>query len=148
MIENEVASIIKAVLDCSDIANVYYNNIPESFAVPAVFFPSPEIEIQPDTLSGYASEYTMYVNFFHSTTEDAYELAVPVLHGITSLRKLVPLLNTYGEETGDFVRIKNMNLKKADECAYQLQIDWISRRPYTRSEAELVREFYINGGRI
>ena len=47
-----------------------------------------------------------------------------------------------------YVRIQDVQLKKADECAYQMQIDWISRRTYTPDEGELVQSFYMNGGKL
>lgn len=148
MIEQEIASIIKFVLDCAGNPTPYYHNVPESFAVPSIFFSVPEIEYEADTLNSYGSNYTIFINFFHSTTEGAYELTLPVFHGINSNRKLIPLIDIEGETTGEFVRIKNSQLKKVDECAYQLQLDWVSRRPFTQSDMELVQEFYLNGGKL
>lgn len=148
MIEKEVAGIARFVLEHVEFSAVYYHNIPESFAVPSVFFPSPEIEILPDTLNTYSTDYTIFVKFFHSSTERAYELALPVVYAISSARKLIPLFDISGKKTKKFVRVKNIQLKKADECAYQLQIDWTSRRSFTRSEGELVRSFYLNGGKL
>ena len=148
MLEKEIAGIMHFVLDAAGNPAPYYHNVPESFAVPSVFFPSPEIEFQPDTLSSYSEVYTMFVKFFHSSTEMAYELALPVFHGINAVRGKIPLYDVSGKKTGEIIRIKNTHLKKADECAYQLQIDWVSRIPYTHDEAQLVRNFYINGGKI
>ena len=148
MLEMEIAGIIRFVLDCAGNPVPYYHNVPEGFAVPSVFFPSPEIEFQPDTLNSYGAEYTMFVKFFHSTTEGAYELALPVFHGINAVRRTIPVYDVSGKRTAETVRIKNIQLKKADECAYQLQLDWISHIEYTQKEAQLVRNFYINGGKI
>lgn len=148
MLEKEIAGIIRFVLDSAGNPTPYYHNVPESFAVPSVFFPSPEIECQPDTLSSYGAEYTMFVKFFHSSTEGAYELALPVFHRINAVRRMIPLYDISGKVTGEIIRIKNTQLKKADECAYQLQIGWVSRIPYTADEAQLVRNLYINGGKI
>ena len=148
MLEKEVASIIRFILDSAEGLTPYYHNIPESFAVPSVFFPSPEITFQPDTFSAYKGEYTMFAEFFHSSTELAYQIALPVCRSINSARRLVPEIDYDGKRTGGYIRIENTQLKKADECAYQLQIDWISRYPYTPDEGELIRNFYLNGGKI
>lgn len=148
MIEQEIASIIRFVLEACGNPTPYYHNIPESFVVPSVYFPVPEIDFQPDTFSGYRAEYSMFVNFFHSSTELAYQLAVPVCHSINTARRLIPEINYDGNRTGKFIRITNNQLKKADECAYQLQLDWISRYDYTPQNGELVRDFYMNGGKL
>lgn len=148
MLEKEIAGIMRFVLDCAGNPVPYYHNVPENFAVPSVFFPSPEIEFQPDTLNSYGAVYSMFVKFFHSSTERAYELALPVFHGINAARRDIPLYDISGKLTGESVRINNIQMKKADECAYQIQLDWISRIAYTQTEAQLVRNFYINGGKI
>lgn len=148
MLEKEVASIVRFVLDSTEDLMPYYHNIPESFAVPSVFFPSPEISFRPDTFSAYSGEYTMFAVFFHSSTELAYQIALLVSRRINDVRRLIPEIDYDGKRTGGYIRIENTQLKKADECAYQLQIDWISRYPYTPDEGELIRNFYLNGGKL
>ena len=86
MLEKEVASIIKFILDSAGNPVPYYHNMPENFVVPSVYFPSPEITFEPDTFSTYGADYNIFVNFFHSSTELAYELALPVFHSIMTLR--------------------------------------------------------------
>lgn len=148
MLEKETTSIIKFVTEASDGAKPYYRNMPENFAVPSVYFPCPDVIGGNDTFSTYRADYTIFINFFHSSTELAYELALPVLHKINEARRIIPVFDKAGKNTGKFVRIKNAELKKADECAYQMQIDWICRRPYSREEAQLVQNFYLNGGKL
>ena len=40
MLEKEVASIIKFILDSAGNPVPYYHNMPENFVVPSVYFPS------------------------------------------------------------------------------------------------------------
>ncbi|MCM1228036.1 MAG: hypothetical protein NC320_11555 [Clostridium sp.] len=148
MLEKETASVIKFVTDATGGATPYYHNMPENFAVPSVYFPSPEIIGGNDTFSTYSAEYTMFINFFHSSTELAYELALPVLNKIEAVRRIIPIFEETGKATGKYVRIKNVELKKADECVYQMQVDWICRRPCDREDSRLVQNFYLNGGRL
>ena len=147
MIEKEYAGIIRTVLELTGNPAAYYHNIPENFIVPSVFFPVPEIETVPDTLDSYGAEYTVFAMFFGSTTENAYELGLPVYNGINAARKLVPLYENDGRYTGESLRIKEISFRKADECACQMQISWISRRICTRPEADLIENFYLNGGK-
>lgn len=148
MIEQEIASIIRFVLEACGDPTPYYHNIPESFVVPSVYFPVPETEFQPDTFSGYRAEYSMFVSFFHSSTELAYQLAAPVCHSINAARRQIPEIDYDGKWTGKYVRIQDTRLKKADECAYQLQLEWTGRYNYTPQDGELIRNFYMNGGRL
>lgn len=148
MLEKETASVMKFVIDATGGATLYYHNMPEDFIVPSVYFPCPDVISGGDTFSTYSAEYTMFINFFHSSTELAYELALPVLHKINAVRRLIPMIDENGKTTGKYVRIKNAELKKVDECAYQMQIDWICRRPYNCEEAQLVQNFYLNGGKL
>lgn len=148
MLEKETASIIKFVLEASGGAKPYYNNMPESFVVPSVYFPRPDVISGNDTFSTYSAEYTIFINFFHSSTELAYELALPVLHKINAVLRIIPIFDENGGVTGKFVRITNTELKKVDECAYQLQVDWTCRLPYDREQAQLVQNFYLNGGKL
>lgn len=149
MLEKETASVIKFVTDAAGSATPYYHNIPENFIVPSVYFPRPDVISGGDTFSTYNAEYTIFINFFHSSTELAYELALPVLHKINAARRLIPVIDEKGKyEKGKFIRVKNAELKKVDECAYQLQLEWICRRPYTRDEVQSVQNFYLNGGKL
>lgn len=143
-LEREAASVADFVTKAAGGVMCYHENIPESFVVPSVYFPKPDVTSSGDTFSGYSTEYTIFINFFHSSTELAYELALPVLHKINAARRLIPLIG----EKGKYVRVKNVQLKKVDECAYQMQIDWICRRPYDREEVQLVKNFYYNGGKL
>ena len=44
MLEQEMASIIKFVLDRAGGPSPYYWNVPRHFCVPAAYFPTPEID--------------------------------------------------------------------------------------------------------
>ena len=146
MLEKEIASIIRFILESCGNPVPYYHNMPESFIVPSVYLPVPEVSQIPDTMSAYGAEYTMFVNFFHSSTELAYELALPAFQRINDYGKLIPMVDISGEKTGEYVRLKNIQIKKADECVYEMQIDWIIRRPFIKEEYELIQNFYMNGG--
>ena len=143
MIEQETASVMRFVTDAAAAEHVYYRNMPENFAVPSVFFPSPETESGSDTLNTYCAEYAMAVMFFHKSTEEAYELALPVLHRISAQRRLIPELDRQGRKTGQLIRVSGLNLRKADECAYQLMICWKSRCQFETVQSQTARNFYI-----
>lgn len=133
MLEQELASIIKFVLSAAGDPNPYYWNVPDGFSFPAVFFPTPEIESMGDTFRTYRLDYTWYVQFFHTSTQAAHDMALSVYEAIKRARNLVPLIDEHGEyltEGIKGIRIGEPALKPTDNGAVQLMIRFASRRPY------------------
>lgn len=144
LLEQELASIIKFVLDNSENPAPYYYAVPEGFVVPAVYFPTPEISSRGETFSTYALEYAWFIKFFHSTTQDAYTLALNALTAIKANRNLIPLINADGEKTDEAIRLKDPGLSVVDNGAVQLKVEWASRRPYNAEEAIKMQAFGAN----
>jgi len=145
MLEQEVASIIKFTLDSAGHPAPYYNEVKENFAVPSIYFPSPEIDTGGETFSTYRLGYSWFVKVFHKTTEDAYAMALKVLLAIKGARNCVPLIATDGQNTGELLRIKDPAIKKLDSGVYQIEFGWDSRRPYNDPEYLLVQDYHIKG---
>lgn len=141
--EQELASIFSFVLKSADNPQPYYTDIPQDFTVPSVYFPIPEITTCGDTFNTYGAEYDWYIKFFHSTTQAAYLLALKALTAIKENRNLIPLLDENGAKIGG-IRIKDPELRIADECAVQLTIRFVSRRPYIQSNGPKSQDFAID----
>lgn len=141
MLEQEIASIIKFILDCSGNPTPYYYSVPQSFQMPAAYFPRPEITASGDTLSTYEATYALYVNFFDRTTEEAYDRALTALEAIKRRRDLVPLIDMSGNRLNKGVRLKNLTLKPIGECVAQLSMEFVSRRPYDVPQSEKMQSF-------
>lgn len=143
MLEQEIASIIKFVLDKSEKPTPYYYSVPRSFAVPAAYFPVPEITTGGETLSTYRMEYDWFIKFFHHTTEKAHARALMALTAILEGRNLVPLISTDGTPTGKGLRVKDPAVKPLDDGAVQLKISFTSRRPYYRPDVQKMQNYGI-----
>ena len=63
-LEQEIASVIRFILDSVPGITPYYWDIPEGFVVPSVFFPQPELAPLGATFASYAVEYDWYIRFF------------------------------------------------------------------------------------
>lgn len=147
MLEQEIASIIKFVLDKTGNPSPYYWKVPENFNIPAAYFPTPEIVTGGETFLTYRMEYTWFIVFFHHTDNEAYALGLQALTAIRGNRNLVPLINTDGEETGKWLRLADPKLKVLDSDACQVEINWVSRRPYdsTLVDSEKMMSFEVEG---
>lgn len=143
MLEQEIASIIKFVLDRTGNPSPYYWNVPEDFSVPAVYFPTPEIMTGGETFLTYHMDYTWFILIFAETSEKAYALGLQALTAIKGKRNLFPVIGTGGEETGETFRADDPRLKVLDNGAAQLQISWTSRRPYDDKEAVKMQSFDV-----
>ena len=53
-LEQEIASVIRFILDSVPGITPYYWDIPEGFVVPSVFFPQPELTPLGDTFAPFA----------------------------------------------------------------------------------------------
>ena len=146
MLEQEMASIIKFILEKAGSPPPYYNEVPEGFLLPSVYFPSPEVTSDGDTFRTYALKYAWFINFFHVDKASAYNLAFPVLTAIRKARNLIPLIGVDGKPTGDIFRIKDPSLKGVDDSlgASQLTIEWDSARPYDDPESQKMTGYDLN----
>lgn len=147
MLEQEMASIIKFVLERAGKPSPYYWNVPQHFMVPAAYFPTPEIDTGGETFLTYNMDFTWYIKIFHSTGQGAYALGSAVITAIRAARNLIPLIAEDGSEIeGSWVRVNDPKLKVLDDGAAQLTMSWRSRRPYndTAEGATRTSSFYVD----
>jgi hypothetical protein len=141
MIEQELASIIKFVLEAAGNPTPYYWSVPEGFSTPSVFFPTPEIESAGETFRTYRLEYVWYLQFFHKDTNEAHSMALRVYEAIKKARNLVHLVDETGQLMRDGVRLGEPSLKNVDSGVAQLTIRFASRRPYYQPDSELMQQW-------
>lgn len=147
VLEQEIASIMKYVLDNAEGTVPYYWEVPAHFVVPSVYFPMPEIETGGETFLTYNMDYSWYINIFHRTKEQAYTLGLAVVTALRAARNLVPLIAEDGSEIKEsWVRVDDPKLKTLDDGAAQLTISWRSRKPYddTAEGSKRSRSFNVD----
>ena len=138
MLEQEIASLMRFIIEKAGNPAPYYDEVSEGFLLPAIYFPSPEIESDGDTLQTYVLTYTWFINIFHVDKPSAHGAALSVLNGIRKARNLIPLIDSAGNMTDDGFRIKDPSVKILDlsHAAAQLSITWNSIRPYADVDIE------------
>ena len=143
--QQEMASIIRSVLEFAGDPSPYYFDIPENFAVPSIYFPSPELETSGETFFHYGTDYTIYAKCFAMTSEDAYWMALLVAAKIREKRNLIPLISSTGEVLpGQWVRVGDPSAKPLDDGAAQLKLTWRTRKPYEGEEPQKMMEFDLD----
>lgn len=145
MLEQEMASIIKFIFDHAGGPSPYYWKVPQNFSVPAVYFPTPELDTGGDTFLTYYTDYVWYVKLFHKTEQGAYSLGSAVVDAIRAAKNLIPLIAQDGSEIEEsWVRVNDPKLKGLDDGAAQLTINWRSRKPYTTDPATMAQSFSVD----
>lgn len=145
MLEQEMASIIRFVLDNAGKSSPYYWNVPQHFVTPAAFFPPPEIETSGETFLTYGMDYTWFIKLFHKTAQGAYSMGVSVVSALRAARNLVPLIAEDGSAIPDcWVRVNDPKVKLLDSGAAQLTISWRSRKPYSDTLEQAQRAQTVN----
>lgn len=146
MLEQEIASIIQFILNKAGNPSPYYDEVPEGFLVPSVYFPAPEITSKGDTLTTYALSYIWFIKFFHKDTPLAHSLGLTALTALQGNRNRIPLIDEKGVKTGRLFHIKDSELKKIEGArgVTQLTVSWDSTRLYNNPEAEKMMGYDID----
>lgn len=143
MLEQEIASAIRFIIDSAGGPTPYYHNVPQGFLVPSVYFPPPEIVSAGDTLLTYSLEYSWYVKFFHKDTQSAEALAFAALTALQGRKNVVPLIDENGELTGRGFRMMDPVLRPLENAA-QLTLMWKSPRPYDAESSQKMMTYDLN----
>lgn len=146
MLEQEIASLMRYTIDKAGNPSPYYHDVPQDFLVPAVYFPPPELSSRGDTLLTYALEYSLFVKFFCSSTQQAMGLGMAVLTSILSGGSLIPLIGEDGALGGKGFYVKDPRLRSVDGAggAAQLELAWDSPRPYNMPQAQKMMTLHLD----
>lgn len=144
MLDREIASAMRYLIDAAEEPNPYYYNIPEDFLTPAIFFPQPEITSRGDTLKTYALEFSWFVKFFDKNTQSAHLRAFAALTALQYKMCVVPLLDESGGLAGRGFRVNDPSVRVVDDGAVQLTLTWDSPRPYFEAPTEKMVVYHAN----
>lgn len=143
MLEQELVSIVRFILDNTSNSSPYYHNLPESFCTPATYFPVPEISSRGETFLTYALEYTWYVKFIDIDTQSAYIRANQALNALQAKRNIITLLDENGAETSAGLRLYDPAINTVDTGIVQIKLSWASRRPYFSEDVLKMQKFEL-----
>lgn len=144
MLEYEIAAIYYFIADILT-ATPYFEEVPEDFLVPCVFYPTPEQTGGVFSVSKYKTDFVMYVKFMAQSTLDAYNMANEVMQELMRKKRKVPLVDNNGKQTRKSFQINNPVVRKVDNGVYQMEVSWKRYSSYDVDTAALAREFFLNG---
>ena len=144
MLDREIASAMRFLIDAADNPYPYYCKIPAEFKVPSIYFPQPNIATSGDTLSTYALEFNWYVTIFDVSTQAAHARALDALNALQLARCVIPLIDEKGALTGRGFRMKDPSLRNVDDCVTRLILKWTSPRPYHSPPKQIISINHVN----
>lgn len=122
-LEQSVASVVRYILD-NDVegSKAYFDEIPDSYYSPSIYFPVPYVEGQQVTLRSYLNTITFVAWFQARTDWEAEARAAKVRDALTLSRLRIPILNKDGTETGQKIAVEQPQQRKIEEGIVSLSI--------------------------
>ncbi len=143
MMEQMVASVISKIIKISCIESWYFQELPEGFKYPSLYFPI-ECITKDDTLDTYIVCYMIFMKIFQLHTYEANETAFKIIHELNRHKNKIEILNEDGATTDSYIRLSEMKMSKLDEGVVQLQLTWNTPFLFETMEPIKVQNFTFN----
>ena len=125
----ETGSIAKLFLD-NHTVKAFYDEVPEGFERPSIYFPPITITTAGDTMSTYKDTYAWFIKIFDNKTSISYNKGVEIAELIKKNRYKVKLFNSNLTEYGKNLLIRTIEVSRIDEGVTQVYITWYSSYKY------------------
>ncbi len=122
-LEQSIASVVRFILN-NDVegSKAYFDEIPDSYYSPSIYFPVPYVEGQQVTLRSYLNTITFVAWFQARTDWEAEARAAKVRDALTLSRLRIPILNKDGTEPGQKIAVEQPQQRKIEEGIVSLSI--------------------------
>jgi hypothetical protein len=141
MMQDELGSIMKFCYALFPV-KVYTAHVPERIQIPAIYFPTPLVSDSSFSMAAYQKNYRLYVKFFHTDSQLAFNKAEEIADRVRVARNTVPLLNPDGSATAYKLQITHMETRALEEGVAQLTIEWESQYDYDRAEVQKIQHLF------
>lgn len=115
-LEQSLASCVRYILD-NDVegSKAYFDEIPEKFYVPSVYFPVPYVEGRKATLGSYKNTITFDAWVMAGTDWDAEARAASLRDAIMLDDMAIPIISADGKKTGKALKAQEPTQRRIDE---------------------------------
>lgn len=120
-LEQSLASAVRFIQD-NDIEGVkpYFDELPEQFYVPSIYFPVPNTYSDQVSLMSYKTTIAVMCWFCEKTDWEANARAASVRDALLLNGSVVPVISKDGEQVGKGFHIERPELRRIDEGIIQL----------------------------
>ena len=144
VLEQAFASIIRYVQDHASAEKLYFDELPENFAVPSIYFPVPTTESTKATFETWMTEIYVDVWFMGATDWLANAGACAVRDSLLHDECCIGIINEDGTVSGDKLRLAPPRTMKLSERCVQLTLRLRHYHSFDRQETAL-EHVHING---
>lgn len=141
-----LASAVSYIQDHSSIeAPPYFDEIPEAFVVPSIYFPVPRVICKKVTLASF--RFTVMVNCQFMAVDEwaAYQYASEVRDHLLVDHCAIPILKKDGLPEGNYMRITEPEIRKIDNRSIQLSFDLIQYVSFAETEEMKAEDIKFTG---
>lgn len=110
----------------------YFGEIPESFAVPSVYYPEEETNYNGWSTNTYEADSVIYLKVFGKDSTESDYIARQITEGIMQAERNIPLYDSEGVATGISFRINNVAKRKLEFGVTQIQISYKTHEGYSQ----------------
>ena len=115
-LEQSIGSVVKYIIERdSESIIAYFEDLPDEFAVPSLYFPVPYIESQKVTLRSYVNRISFEVWVFDRSNWEAESRAACLRDALMLDGLVIPILNKDGSVTGKGLRIMEPTQRKQEK---------------------------------
>ncbi len=139
----ELQSMVHLCQLAAGIATVYIGDLPEERELPALFFAPPGVVDAASTSGSFQKKYTLSLHILHLDNRQAFSSAEAVADAIRYPRYQIPLLDEAGEETGNQIRIEQLEVQMVEKGKAQLTLKWSSHHSFDRQTFDKIRRFTL-----
>lgn len=125
---------------------VYADEVPSDFEVPAYYIPPMSTFGGNGTVSTYEKSYTLNLKLFHTKQRMAVSIAESLHDECERERMLMPMYDQNGKPTGDYVRIKRIDVRAGDGASAVMVFTWTSSYYYRKADYINITDFTLEGG--
>jgi len=138
-LEQSLASAVRFILE-NDVNGVkpYFEDIPEAFYVPSVYFPVPYIESSKVTLGSYLNTIAFEVQIMDRKDWDAQARSAHLRDLIMINGLVLPLYSENGADTGKSVKVLEPVIRRIEQGIVSLQyriLDYFTPKKEKASKA-------------
>jgi hypothetical protein len=146
VLTQEVASLVHFIdgLGLGIVKN-YFGELPESFAVPSLYYPTPETDNRSFTTDGYEKESVIFMKVFDKDSIGSDNIAQNIIEGIMQARRNIPLYDDKGVTTGRVFHLNNVKSRNLETGVTQIELSYKTHRSYFEPEYPSAKNIYFEG---
>lgn len=119
-LEQSIASVIRYIQSTTGLTDLYFDDLPEAFAVPSLYFPAPRTDTRKVTFDTYLTTLYLDTWFMESSDWRAYATAAETRDSLMMDDCKVYFANEDGTLNKKYIRLTNPTISSIDTCIVKM----------------------------